>query len=111
MGILVTLIVQTLSVFVAAYLIPGVVVSSFLTAFVVAVVLGVLNALLKPVLIILTLPLTILTFGLFALFINVVIILLAGAIVPGFEINGFWSAVIFGLLMALINMLIFSLIK
>ncbi|MGE5298058.1 MAG: phage holin family protein, partial [Acidobacteriaceae bacterium] len=76
---------------------------NFFTALVVAVVLGIINISIKPLLLILTLPLTVITLGLFALVINALLILLAGKIVPGFEIASFWWAVLFSIVLAIIN--------
>ena len=97
------LFLSTIAVFVTGYVIPGVRVSSFTTALIVAVVLGVLNTFLRPVLLFLTLPVTVLTLGLFALVINTGIILLAAEIVPGFSIDSFWSAFLFGIVYFFVN--------
>jgi putative membrane protein len=105
MTLLVNMIVSGIVVMIAAYLVPGVIVPSFLTAVVVAVVLGLLNAFIKPVLVILTLPINILTLGLFTIVINVLLILFTASLVPGFQVDGFVSALLFGLILALINVL------
>ena len=89
---------------VSAYILPGVHVQNFWTALVVALVMGVLNILIKPLLVILTLPITIVTFGLFLLVINALMVLLASRIVPGFTVDGFWWAVLFSILVSLINL-------
>lgn len=89
---------------VAAYVIPGVVVSGLVAALVVAIVLGVLNTFLKPILIVLTLPLNVVTLGLFTLVINTLLVMLAGAIVPGFDPGSFFAAFLFGIVLSLINM-------
>ena len=83
----------------------GVHVDSFWIAFVVAVILSLLNTFLKPLLVLLTIPVTILTLGLFLLVINAGIIMLAGAIVPGFEVANFWWALLFSIIMSLITSL------
>jgi len=75
------------------------------------VVLSVLNLLVKPLLVILTLPVTILTLGLFLLVINAVIILLASNLVSGFAVDGFWTALLFSLLLSLLQALLFALIR
>lgn len=103
MKLLIKLLIATLAVFVSAYLIPGVTVDSFKTAFIVAVVLGVLNVFVKPLLVILTLPITILTLGLFAFVINIALIYAAAYVVPGFTIDAVLAAVLFGLLMSFIS--------
>jgi putative membrane protein len=102
MGLLVKLIINTLAVFAGAYIMPGVHVKNFTTAIVVAIVLSVLNVLLKPLLVILTIPVTIVTLGLFLLVINALILLLCAKLVPGFSIDGFWYALLFGIVLTII---------
>jgi putative membrane protein len=105
MGVLLNWLVSAFVVIVASYLLPGVHVTGFWTALIVALVLGIFNAILKPILILLTLPITILTLGLFTIVINALLIMLAGHIVPGFDVDGFWSAVLFSLIVSLINII------
>ena len=88
---------------VSAYILPGVSIVSFWVALVLAVVLGLINAILKPLLILLTLPFNILTLGLFTFVINSALILLSEKIVPGFQVNGFWWALLFSLVLSLVN--------
>ena len=76
----------------AAYLVPGIVVDGFYTALVVALVLGIMNALVRPILIFLTLPINILTLGLFTLIINAVLFWFVSTVVKGFEVRGFTAA-------------------
>ncbi|PHR97883.1 MAG: hypothetical protein COA80_06405 [Leeuwenhoekiella sp.] len=111
MKTLVKLLLTAIAVIVLGYLLPGVSVTSFLTALVVAVVIALLRLIVKPILIILTLPITIITFGLFLLFINAIIILLAGYFVSGFVVDGIWWALIFSLLLSLFQSVLFALIK
>ena len=96
-------IVSTLAILITAYLLPGVHVSGIFSAFVLAIVLGAINAILRPILILLTLPLTIVTLGLFVLVINAMLVILASYIVPGFAVAGFWSAFLFGIVLAIVN--------
>ena len=103
MGLLINWVVSALAILASAYLLPGVHVASFTTALVAAVVLGIINAVLKPILLILTLPINILTLGLFTLVINAVVILLAANLVPGFNVDGFWWALIFSVVLSIIN--------
>jgi putative membrane protein len=110
-NILTIWLLNTLVIIVAAYLLPGIHIGNFITALLIALVLGVLNATLRPILIILTLPLTIVTLGLFLLVINAFMILLASYIVPGFEIDGFWWAVLFSILISIIHLLILRIFK
>lgn len=105
MNIIINWLLTTLVIMVAAYLLPGIHVANFFTALAIALVLGVLNAFVRPLLIILTLPLTIVTLGLFLLVINALLILLTSYIVPGFVVDGFWWAVLFSILVSLISLL------
>jgi len=95
------LLVNTLALLVTAYLVPGFVVSSLSTALVAAVVIGVINMFIKPVLQLVALPITFLTLGLFALILNVLLLMLAAQITPGFDIDNFFSAVIGSLVLSL----------
>lgn len=89
-------------------LLPGVSVAGYGSAILVAVVLALLDLIVKPVLVLLTLPVTIITLGLFLLVINAIIILMANAFVPGFTVAGFWVALIFSILLSLIQAILFS---
>ncbi|MEH6406749.1 MAG: phage holin family protein [Leeuwenhoekiella sp.] len=111
MKLLLKLVLTALAVLLLAHLLPGIYVDSFITSLVVAIVLALLRLIVKPILIIFTLPITILTFGLFLLFINAFVIIMAGYFVEGFNVNGFWSALIFSLLLSLFQSILFSLIK
>lgn len=106
MGILVSWLVTTIAIIVSAYLLSGVTIRNLGAAIVAAAVLGLINAILKPVLIILTLPLTILTLGLFIFILNAILVLFASAIVPGFEVRNFWWALLFSLLFSIISTII-----
>lgn len=113
MNILINWIISALVILAAAYLIPGVHVANIQTALVVAVVLGILNAIIKPILILLTLPLTIMTLGLFTLVINAALILLTAKIIPHnqFQVDSFWWALLFSIVMGLINFFVQGLEK
>lgn len=97
-------VVSALAILVAAYLLPGVDVT-LIGALVLAIVLALINIFLKPLITLLTLPINIVTLGLFSLVINALLILLAAAVVPGFSVDGFWTALFFSILLALINWL------
>ena len=88
-----------------AYILPGIHISDFLTAIIVAFILAILNGLLKPLLVILTIPVTIITFGLFLFVIDACIILIAGSFVPGFYVDGFLWALLFSLVLSLFSYL------
>lgn len=102
------LLTAVVVVFLANFL-PGVTVTGYWTAIVVALVLALLNLIVKPILVLLTLPVTIITFGLFLIVINAIIILLASAFVSGFLVSGFWIAVLFSILLSIFQSLLFSL--
>jgi len=106
MKFLIKIILSSFSVIVADWLLKGVNIEDYLTSILVAFVLAVLNMILKPILVLLTIPITMITFGLFLLVINAVIVLVASDIVPGFTINGFWWAVAFSLIVSLLNSII-----
>ena len=108
--ILISWIVTTLAILVVTYLIPGVRVSSLGTAIVAATILGILNALVRPILVVLTLPLTILTLGLFLFVINALMFQLAGALVPGFHVDSFWSALLGSLIVSIVAYIVYSVI-
>jgi putative membrane protein len=93
-------------VIIAAYLLPGVNVRNFLTGLLTALVLGLINAILRPILVILTLPLTVVTLGLFIFVINALLVLLTSAIVPGFEVRSFWWALLFSLLFSIVSFIL-----
>lgn len=97
---------SAMAIAIIAWLLPGISVDSFWTAMWVAAVLALLNIFVKPVLIILTIPVTILTLGLFILVINAVIILMASSLVSGFHVDSFWWALLFSLLNSLVNALL-----
>src|SRR5690606_5957253 len=111
MKLILRLLLNALAVVILSYVLPGVGVDSMLTAVIVAIVLRVLNFLVKPILIILTLPITVLTLGLFLLVINAVIILLAANLIDGFHVENFWWAIIFSLLLAFLQAILHSILK
>jgi putative membrane protein len=101
MKLLTRILVTSGLVLLIAHFMPGVNVAGFTTALIVAVVLGLLNIFIKPILVILTLPVTILTLGLFLLVINALIILLCTNIVGGFSVDSFWTALLFSIVLSL----------
>ncbi len=100
---LIRLILSAVAVLVCAYILPGAEVDGFITAIVVAGVLAILNVLLKPILVILTIPITFVTLGLFLLVINTILILLVDWLVPGFTVEGFWWALVFSIVLSIVN--------
>jgi putative membrane protein len=103
-------IATSLAVLLAAYLLKGVEVTSTITALVVAVLLGLLNTFIKPVLVFLTIPITLLTLGLFLLVINIIIVLLVDDLIPGFSVNSWFTALIFSFIVSFTASLIEKLI-
>ncbi|MFZ1331892.1 MAG: phage holin family protein [Flavobacteriales bacterium] len=114
MNILVKLIISAIAVLITDMLLPGVslgdmgTTNGLLTALLTAAVLGLLNALLKPILIFFTLPVTIVTLGLFLLVINAVIVLIAAKLVTGFSVDSFWWALGFSLVLSIVQGLLQS---
>ncbi len=102
MKVIIRLLVYTGAVLLTAWLLPGVTIDKFTTALMVAIALAILNTFIRPVLIFLTIPVTILTLGLFLLVINALIIMLIGKIVPGFVVDGFWWALLFSVILSII---------
>lgn len=94
-----------ISVMIAEFLLPGVHIDDFLTGFLLAAAIILINLTLKPILILLTLPLTLVTFGLFLLVINALMILLADRFIDGFSVEGFWWAILFAIVLSIINSL------
>jgi len=103
MNTLVTnLLINSIAVLAASYILPGVHIRDFVTAVVVAVLLAVVNAIVRPILVFLTLPLTIVTFGLFIFVINTLMVLLVERMVAGFSTNGFVWALLFSLVVSIV---------
>lgn len=111
MRFIIRIIITALAVVICSYLLPGVSVEGGLTALIVAAVLALLNAFVKPLLVILTIPITIFTLGLFLLVINALMILLVAEIVHGFHVSGFWSALLFSIVLTIVVSLLNSLVK
>jgi putative membrane protein len=103
-------LISAVSLLIVAYIIPGIAVRGFGTALIAAVVIGLVNATLGFILKIVTLPLTLLTFGLFLLVINALMLQLASYLVPGFAVSGFWSAFFGAIVLSLVSMVLRSLI-
>jgi putative membrane protein len=102
MKILFRLFLYSVAVMITAWLLPGIHVLNYWTALAVAVLLAVLNTFLRPIMVFLTIPVTIITFGFFLLVINALIIILASKIVPGFVVEGFWWALLFSIILSII---------
>ncbi|KAB7529287.1 phage holin family protein [Flagellimonas olearia] len=111
MKLILRLLLNALAVVILSYVLPGVGVDSMMTAIIVAIVLSVLNFLVKPILVILTLPITIVTLGLFLLIINAIIILIAANLIDGFQVTSIWWALIFSLLLSFLQSILHSVLK
>jgi putative membrane protein len=103
MNVLLRIIISAVVAFGLSYILSGIHIQSFVTALILAAVLGLLNLIVKPILIILTLPITIFTFGLFLFVINALIILIAANFVKGFRVDGFWWALLFSLMLSVLT--------
>ena len=111
MTLLLVWILNAVALLVVAYVLPGIVVASFGSAMLAALVLGLIKSLVKPVLILLTLPITVVTLGLFLLVLNALMFWMAGSILKGFQVNGFWWAVGGAILYSLISGFLSNLIN
>ena len=111
MNYLIKVLLTAVAVLVIAYLLPGVDVDDYGTAIWVAFIVGVLFSILKPILVVLTLPVTILTLGLFLFVINAAMILLANSWIDGFSVSGFWTALLFSILLSFFESVLHKLIE
>lgn len=102
------IIITAIVAFGLSYILDGITINSFWTAIILAIVLAILNAIVKPTLILLTLPITIVTLGLFLFVINALIIIIADSLLRGFETRNFWWALLFGLLLSAISSVMYS---
>lgn len=100
---LLTWLLAAVSLVITAYLVPGFVINSFIAALIAAVILGLVNAIIKPILVLLTLPITIVSLGLFLFVVNAITIWLAGAITPGFDVRGFIPALIGSIVLTIVS--------
>lgn len=108
MNLILRILVTALLVMAIAYFMPGVAVASFTTSVIVAIVLGLLNVFIKPILVLLTLPVTLFTFGLFLLIINALMILLCTKIVGGFAVDGLFTALLFSIILSISQSIMYS---
>ena len=111
MGFLIKILIIAVAVYVAAALVPGVTITNIQTTMLVALVLALLNTFIKPILILLTIPITLVTLGLFLLVINALMIMLADALVHGFRVDGWWSAFLVSLVVSIISYILGALIR
>lgn len=103
MGFLIKVLFTAVAVYLAAYLLPGVTITDIRTTIIVALVLALLNTFIKPILIILTIPITLVTLGLFLLIINALMVKWAADLVSGFTVDGWWSALLVSLIVTVVS--------
>jgi putative membrane protein len=110
MGFIIKVLITAVAAYAAAWLLPGVAINDAKTAIIVALVLALLNTFIKPILVILTIPVTIITLGLFLLVINILIIKLTDSLVGGFTVDGWLSALLFSLIVSLVTWMLSGLV-
>jgi len=110
-GIFVRWLILTFAIIATSYLMDGIQISGFLSAFFAAAILGILNAFFRPILLILTLPVNILSLGLFTFVINAIVLMMVSGVISGFNVDGFWSAVFGSFLISLASWLLTSFIS
>jgi putative membrane protein len=110
MKFLIKVLITAVNAFLLAYILPGISINNFLTAILVAFVLALLDAIVKPLLVLFTLPATIFTLGLFLFVINACIILLDDYFVKGFKVDGFWYALLFSVCLSFINSVVHKMV-
>ena len=108
MNFIMRIVVTSIVAFGLSYILSGVQIDTFTTAIVLALVLAILNAIVKPILIFVTLPITVVTLGLFLFVINALIILLADKFIKGFNVDGFWWALLFSLLLSIVTSVLYK---
>ena len=110
-GLLIRWLMLTVAIMAAAYVLDGIEVQGFFSAFFAAAILGILNALFRPILLLVTLPLNILTLGLFTFVINALMLMMSSGVIGGFHVRGFWTAVFGSLIISAVSWLLTSLIN
>ena len=110
-GIFIRWLILMVAIIIASYLLEGIRVSGFFSAFFAAAMLGILNAFFRPIIFILTFPINIMTLGLFTFVINAIMLMMASGVISGFEVSGFWSAVFGSLLISIVSWILTSFIN
>lgn len=111
MQLIIRWVVNAIALYIVTLILPGIQLADFGSALLAVAIIGLVNALIKPILLFLTLPITVLTFGLFALVINALMLMLAGNLTPGFQVDGFGTALIGSILFSIITTILYSLAK
>jgi len=104
-------VLNALALYIVARILPGIHLSDFGSALVAVVIIGLVNVLIKPILFLLTLPVTFITFGLFAFVLNALMLMLASSLTPGFKIDGFGTALLGSILLSLVTTILHSLVQ
>ena len=110
MGLIIKLLATAVAAYVAAWLLDDVNIDSIQTTLIVALVFGILNAIVRPILVLLTIPITVVTLGLFLLVINIIIVKLTDALIDGFEVNGWLAALLFSLIVSVVSSIISAIV-
>ena len=110
-GILFRWLALTVAITIAAYLLEGIRVDGFISAFFAAAILSIFNALFRPIALVITLPINVLTLGLFTFVINALMLKMASGVIPGFNVQGFWTAIFGSMIISLISWLLNSFIS
>ena len=105
-GILMRWLILTVAIIVTSYLLDGIRIEGFFSAIFSAALLGILNAFFRPILLVLTLPINIISLGLFTFVINAILLLMASGVIPGFTVSGFWTALFGSLLISLVSFIL-----
>ena len=103
MGFIIKVLLTAVAAIVAAYLLPGVTIDGIVTALLVGFILSILNSIVKPILVVLTIPITIVTLGLFLLVINAILVFVTDFFVNGFAVSGFLTAILFSLIVSVVR--------
>ena len=111
MGFILKILATAVAAYFAAWVLPNVSMDSVSTAMIVALVFALLNAIVRPILVLLTIPITIVTLGLFLLIINILIVMLTDALIDGFEVRGWLSALLFSLIVSSVSSLLHKIVS
>ena len=102
-GLLIRWIIQAFALGITALIVKGITIRGVSSLFIAALIIGILNAILRPIMLIMTLPLNIMTLGLFTFVINAIMLIIAGQVVPGFNVTGFWAGLVGAMILGLVS--------
>lgn len=103
--------INALALYIVSIILDGIYIKDFITALAAVIIIGLVNALIKPILVILTIPITLLSLGLFTFILNALMLILASSITPGFEVRGFWTAIVGSILLSIVSTVLHSLVR